>query len=61
MDIHSIFIEFGIVIVYEVDSSFSLGWWSDAVIRFRGHGHVRIQIRHFSSSAALVEMAANRK
>ena len=61
MDIHSIFIEFGIVIVYEIDSSCSWGWRSDAVIRFRGHGHVRIQIRYFVSSAALVEMAANRK
>ena len=61
MDIHRIIIEFGIVIVYGVDSLFSWGWRSDAVIRFRGHGHVRIQIRYFVSSAALVEMAANRK
>ena len=60
MDIHSVFIEFGIMIAYKVDSLGSWGWRSDAVIRFRGHPCMHSD-QIFFSSAALVEIADSRK
>ena len=58
-DIHSIFIDFENVIVYEVDYLFSWGWRLDVVIRFRGHPCM--YSGQFFSSAVLVEIAHSRK